>query len=82
MYGMDAISNQPCRFKVTRNSASTNVFVSSEIPKAERRLFLALGQLTIPTDRDHGYPRLWTFSNEVMDQVKKTLDDLGVRIGT
>jgi hypothetical protein len=80
MYGIDALAGAPVRFKVSRDPSGTRVFLTSEVPKAERRLFTALGQLSMPSNL--GYPRVWLFPNELMEQVNRALHSLGVGIAS
>jgi hypothetical protein len=74
-YAVDAISRMPVTVCVKRSS-TFQVTLRSEIPRAEQRLFAALGELAFPEDRY--YPRIWTFPIEHADHVSQRLVALGV----
>jgi hypothetical protein len=76
MYGMDKACGNQVRFKSVRDGASSTVFVTSEVPQGERRLFHALGRLSIPSNSH--YPKVWSFSNDVMPEITNALCKLGV----
>ena len=59
MYALDLAAGNPVRARFRRVSAGTEWLFTSELPRAEQRIFAALGSLTIPGDRP--FERRWTF---------------------
>lgn len=78
MYGIDALNNNPIRISVEENTDAFYITVRSELPRAENRLFAALGKLSLP--KDTYYPRSWSFNKRDFDQIKQALENLKVKI--
>jgi hypothetical protein len=77
MYALDLAAGNPVRARFRRVSAGTEWLFTSELPRAEQRIFAALGSLTIPDDRP--FERRWTFvRNE--DLALDLLRSLGVQL--
>jgi len=74
-YAVDAIARMPVTVSLKR-SDRFQVTLQSEVPRAEQRLFAALGELSFPDERY--YPRTWTFPIEHADQVLQRLAALRV----
>lgn len=76
-YAVDAIAQMPVTVSL-RRSARFQVTLQSEVPRAEQRLFAALGELTFPDEKY--YPRTWTFPIEHADRVLQRLAALRVEL--
>lgn len=74
-YAVDAIARMPVTVSLKRTDRF-QVTLQSEVPRAEQRLFAALGELTFPDERY--YPRTWTFPIEHADHVLQRLAALRV----
>lgn len=74
-YAVDAIAQMPVMITL-RRSGRFQVTLHSEVPRAEQRLFAALGELTFPDERY--YPRKWSFPIEHADHVLQRLAALRV----
>lgn len=61
LYALDALARNPTRITV-RTASSLSLVLQSEVPRAERRVFAALGELSVPEEKY--YPRTWTFRIE------------------
>lgn len=59
MYALDLAAGNPVRARSRPLNAGTEWLFTSELPRAEQRVFAALGTLTIPVDRP--FERKWTF---------------------
>jgi len=59
MYALDLAAGNPVRADSNRVSGGTEWVFMSELPRAEQRVFAALGSLKIPDDRP--FERRWTF---------------------
>lgn len=77
MYGIDALNNNPIKVAIEKNSDSFCVTIQSELPRAENRLFAALGMLTVPEDKY--YPRIWHFNKNDIYQIENSLKTLKVK---
>lgn len=79
MYGLDVLANAPVSVEVRRGkgTAPWSFVLRSEVPRAERKLCMALGQLQIPSG-DAYYPRIWRFNEEFVPEIMMQLRRLGV----
>jgi hypothetical protein len=76
-YGMDRTAGNSVRFKLSKEGSIYRLLVTSEVPKGEYRLFHALGTLSVPTTSY--YPRIWSFTKDMIDEVTMALSNLGIR---
>jgi hypothetical protein len=78
MYGLDALAGNPVLVEVEQTSKGLVVILGSEVPRPERRLFAALGTLSVPPEKY--YPRTWLFPTEYAAQITHRLSELEVSL--
>lgn len=76
MYALDSAVNKPTRVRWVIRQDAVEMELQSEVPRAEQRLFAALGHLEV--DGDRYYPRMWRFSLARWDAVQERLSELGI----
>ena len=76
MYGLDAAAGNPVQIETEFTTKEFVVILRSEIPRAERRFFAALGTLSVPPEKY--YPRTWRFPAQYTAEVTKRLSALKV----
>jgi hypothetical protein len=79
LYGIDALVGCPTQVRVTHTGDSWFFSLRSELPRAEYRLFTALGRLHVSPDGQY-YPRLWEISSAHVTQAIKALTRLAIRL--
>lgn len=79
MYALDDRAGNPVSAKVMRQADSLMLTLWSEVPRAEQRLFAALGDLQ-ERDDDRYYPRAWRFDLSHADFVEVRLRALGIAL--
>ncbi|MBS1984404.1 MAG: hypothetical protein JST16_09535 [Bdellovibrionales bacterium] len=77
-YGCDLMAERPVTVEEQEREDSVAFVLKSELPRAERRLFAALGTLTVPEERY--YPRTWRFPKEYGAELRGRFSGLGVRL--
>jgi hypothetical protein len=78
MYGLDALAGNPVLVENDTRGDEFVIVLGSEVPRPERRLFAALGTLTVPVDKY--YPRTWRFPRKYTGEISSRLSALGVRL--
>lgn len=76
MYGLDAAAGNPVQIRTEFTAKEFVVILHSEIPRAERRFFAALGTLSVPPGKY--YPRTWRFPAQYTAEVTRRLSALKV----
>ncbi len=79
-YGLDKITGVPTAVSVRRDQDGASCYIlKNELPAAENRLFMTLGQLR---DNNKGtyYPRIWRIAKGYTAEVNNALRHLGVQI--
>jgi hypothetical protein len=76
MYGLDVVAGNPVQIETELTAKEFVVVLRSEIPRAERRFFAALGTLSVPPE--NYYPRTWRFPVQYTAEVKRRLSALKV----
>jgi hypothetical protein len=79
LYGLDAAAGWPTHVGVTRRGDDVIFRLENELPKAEHRLFTALGRLTLPPDGRY-YPRRWTVPVALAPEARAALQRLGITL--
>jgi len=79
LYGIDAFVSYPIKIQITKKADSWLFPLNSELPKAEHRLFTALGYLHLPSDGRY-YPRTWEIPAEYAIQAVQALQRLYIRL--
>lgn len=79
LYGIDAFVGHPVKVQITKKGDSWLFPLNSELPKAEHRLFTALGYLHLPSDGRY-YPRTWEIPAEYAIQAVQALQRLYIRL--
>jgi hypothetical protein len=78
MYGLDAIAGNPVLVDAELSAKEFVVVLASEVPGPERRLFAALGTLSVPPEKY--YPRTWRFPVQFAAEIRNRLSALEVRL--
>ncbi|MCC6648410.1 MAG: hypothetical protein IT374_22920 [Polyangiaceae bacterium] len=78
MYALDLEAANPVRAYSRRVSGGTEWSLTTELPRAEQRVFAALGTLAIPDDRP--FERRWTFARHE-ELARDKLRSLGIALG-
>jgi hypothetical protein len=78
LYGLDLLSGKPVGVEEATRGAEYSVVLKSELPKAERRLFGALGRVIF--SEENYYPRTWHFPVRYALEVRGRLSALGIRV--
>jgi hypothetical protein len=78
LYGLDLLAGKPVVVEESDQHGDFVIVLKSELPKSERRLFAALGTLTVA--EGNYYPRTWRFPNEYTPEVRSRLEALGIQI--
>jgi hypothetical protein len=79
MYGIDCLLKRPVQVRIKRKPDFWRFTLRSELPRAEHRLFMALGRLQPNADGAY-YPRYWDASVRYAPQLEAALNSLGVKI--
>jgi hypothetical protein len=79
-YAIDTRSGNPVHVKTATDREGLIVYLTSEVPRSEQRLFAALGRLEAPGERY--YPRVWHFPKERHPLVVSRLHALGAKVVT
>lgn len=79
LYGIDALVGCPVKVQVTQSEGSWSFQLRSELPRAEHRLFTALGHLHLPSDGQY-YPRTWEISAGYVIQAVRALQRLYIQL--
>jgi hypothetical protein len=77
-YGLDRLAHKSVAVEVQDRGDTVTLVLKSELPRPERRLFAALGTLTV-LDGSY-YPRMWHFPKEYGAEIGERLSALGVRL--
>jgi hypothetical protein len=78
MYALDLAAGNPTRARVRAAATATTFELASELPRRERRLFAALGRLSVPDGKY--YPRKWAFRLTDVSEAEEALRGLGVEL--
>lgn len=77
MYALDRAAGNPVRVRQARQEGRATWLLSSELPRAEQRLFAAFGTVRVPPDRP--FERQWTFERNE-DMALDMLRALGIAL--
>lgn len=78
-YALDLLAHNPVRVIGTRQHNHWTFKLQSALPRAEHRLFLALGREQTRTDGKY-YPRWWDVPSSYVPRAEKALRDLGISV--
>ena len=78
MYALDEAAKNPVEVAVAKTSHDLSLTLWSELPRAELRLFGALGSLEASPDKY--YPRVWRFQRHYETTVLEQLTALSIKI--
>lgn len=81
MYGLDLYAENPTRIKIEPYQGQTKkIIISSELPRAETRLLLTLGEEIKNQEENKYYPRIWKIQEECLRILAPRLEKLGIQI--